>query len=119
MRGKGEGKGGREGGNKRGTGRWEEEEDGIKRASTMYIHVYGIADVFAAACINYTCTFKIFPNNIIISYPLSEVKNTSVLLATPFSLRSAMTLPTAQSRLASESPNGPLRVELVNSLEAN
>ena len=107
--------GGREGGSGEGRKGSEEEERMLKSQVYTYSLVY-------LMCLQlhvhlYTCMIP--PNNIISSYPLSEVKNTSVLLATPFSLRSAMTLPTAQSRLASESPNGPLRVELVNSLEAN
>ena len=72
---------------------WTERKD---RQSNVYIQMYA----------KYT-------------YPLSEVKKTNVLLATPNVLSAAMTSPTAQSRLASESPNGPLSVVLVNCLEAN
>ena len=55
----------------------------------------------------------------IVPHPLSEVKKTNVLLATPVFSSAVMTSPTPQSRLASESPNGPLSVVLVNCSEAN
>ena len=64
-------------------------------------------------------TGHVLSSNHYFTHPLSEVKNTNVLLSTLLFFRAVITSPNAQSRLANESPKGPLSVLLVNCSEAN